>query len=266
MPIRVSSFHKLLAERSQQGLNLDTPEIKKVNDTRPIEGRVENNRSFSIETKTENHINFVENRRNFSFNQKSLGENRNENRKNLSENPRRYSDKKEEKVEEKPVLTEMDFPELEIKETKSPVSTVKTDYKKLLDDVVGLREGTEKMNLEIIENGEKDKKERILVEIAIIQEKEKERRRWDYIKKIKKQYENDYVTYSPDDYLEHEMLYYVDEEELSQDEELALYEEMLLETKNRDVILETELLDSEKYYTVYDEESKYYELEEELKK
>jgi len=257
MPIRVSSFHKLLAERSQQGLNLDTPEIKKCETKSPVI-RSENTRGFTIETPNES--------RNFSFNQKSFGENRNENRKNFSENTDGFRDKKEEKVEEKPVLTEMDFPELEIKETKPTVSTVKRDYKKLLDDVDGLREGTEKMNLEIIENGEKEKKERILAEIAIIQEKEKERRRWDYIKKIKKQYENDYVTYSPDDYLEHEMLYYVDEEELSQDEELALYEEMLLETKNRDVVLETELLDSEKYYTVYDEESKYYELEEELKK
>ena len=257
MPIRVSSFHKLLAERSQQGLNLDTPEIKKCETKSPVI-RSENTRGFTIETPNES--------RNFSFNQKSFGENRNENRRNFSENTDGFRDKKEEKVEEKPVLTEMDFPELEIKETKPTVSTVKRDYKKLLDDVDGLREGTEKMNLEIIENGEKEKKERILAEIAIIQEKEKERRRWDYIKKIKKQYENDYVTYSPDDYLEHEMLYYVDEEELSQDEELALYEEMLLETKNRDVVLETELLDSEKYYTVYDEESKYYELEEELKK
>lgn len=256
MTIKVSNFHKLLQERSQKGLNLDSPEIK--SDSSPQTGRSQNTRSFTIETPSES--------RNFSFNQKSFGENRNENRRNFSENPHRYSDKKEEKIEEKPVLTEMDFPELEIKETKSPVSTVKTDYKKLLDDVDGLREGTEKMNLDIIEFAEKDKKERILAEISIIQEKEKERRRWDYIKKIKKQYENDYVTYSPDDYLEHEMLYYIDEEELSQDEELALYEEMLLETKNRDVILDTELLDSEKYYTVYDEESKYYELEEELKK
>ena len=265
MPIRVSSFHKLLAERSQQGLNLDTPEIKK-NETKSPVIRSENTRGFTIETPNESRRNSVENRREFDKNRREFGENRNENRRNFSENPRGFSDRKEEKVEEKPVLTEMDFPELEIKENKPTVSTVKTDYKKLLDDVDGLREGTEKMNLDIIEFAEKDKKERILAEISIIQEREKERRRWDYIKKIKKQYENDYVTYSPDDYLQHEMLYYVDEEELSQDEELALYEEMLLETKNRDVILDTELLDSEKYYTVYDEESKYYELEEELKK
>jgi hypothetical protein len=248
MTIKVSNFHKLLQERSQKGLNLDSPEIK--SDSSESVRHV-NTRSFTIETPSES--------RNFSFNQKSFGENRNENRRNFSVNPPRgFSDKKEEKVEEKPVLTKMDFPELEIKEIKSSAVTVR-DYKKLLEDVEGLKEGADKMNAEIIEREEKEMNDRIESEISYIQEKEKERRRWDYIKKIKKQYENDYVSYNPDDYLEHEMLYYVDEEELSNDEVLALYEEMLQETKNREIELDNEIYDSEKYYTVYDEESKYYE-------
>ena len=260
MPIRVSNFHKLLQERSQKGLNLDTPEIK--SDSLPQTVRSQNTRSFTIETPSESRN---ESRRSFGEPQKSFGENRYENRRNFNfnqmsfgENRKSFSDKKEEKVEEKPVLTEMDFPELEIKETKQPLMTV-TNYKKILEDVEGLREGAEKMNSEIIELEEKEMHERINAEIFYIQQKEKEKRRWDYIKKVKKQYENDYVTYSPDDYLKYEMLYYVDEEELSHDEELQLYEEMLIETKNREVEINNEIYDSEKYYKYYDEESKYYE-------
>jgi hypothetical protein len=54
-----------------------------------------------------------------------------------------------------------------------------------------------------------------------------------------------------------ELANYVDEEDMTEND--ILYEEMLEEVRNRDIEIDNEMVDSEKYYKIFDEEAKYYE-------
>jgi hypothetical protein len=67
----------------------------------------------------------------------------------------------------------------------------------------------------------------------------------------------DYLLYDIDDYMIDELANYVDEEDMTEND--ILYDEMLEEVRNRDIEIDNEMIDSEKYYKILDEEAKYYE-------
>jgi len=84
----------------------------------------------------------------------------------------------------------------------------------------------------------------------------KEQRLDDFIRKVKKNYDKEYVAYDLDTYIEDELRYYVDEEDITIED--ILYDEMLEETKYREMEIDKLMDDNENYYKYYDEEAKYY--------
>jgi hypothetical protein len=95
----------------------------------------------------------------------------------------------------------------------------------------------------------------IIEKQSFLNELEKETRLAEHIKKVKKLYEKDYLVHDEKDYLEEEIFSFFHQEENS--EQIKLYDEMLEEIRNRDLSIEFD--DPEYYYTVYDEETPYYE-------
>ena len=79
----------------------------------------------------------------------------------------------------------------------------------------------------------------------------------EYIKKVKKNYEKEYIVYDMETYINDELQYYIDDEDITQ--EYILYEEMLEEVRTRDTFLDITSYDHEHYYTYYDFEAKYYQ-------
>jgi hypothetical protein len=183
---------------------------------------------------------------------------RDKNRENYNE---RIEEKQEEKIEEtKFEMKEEDFPLLmqntneekneEKKEENKVRWNMKIDFenfKKIADDINN--QTIQKINEEVANKKMKDKE--------LMEQEMRAERLDDYIKKVKKSYEKDYLLYDIDDYMIDELANYVDEEDMTIDD--LLYEEMLEEVKNREIEIDNDMVDSERYYTVYDEEAKYYE-------
>lgn len=165
-----------------------------------------------------------------------------------------------EELPQKPVFTPDDFPTLNI-----PLTIKETTWVK--DRTLDINpEYFNEVSIKINEQSRSKLDEQTYIDTqskqAIIEEQEREARMYECIKKIKKQYEKDYVTHDEKDYLDDELQYYMDE--LDNSEERILYDEMLDETRNRNNQLDIELEDPEHYYIVYDEETPYYELDKEI--
>ena len=79
----------------------------------------------------------------------------------------------------------------------------------------------------------------------------------EYIKKVKKNYDKEYIVYDMETYIQDELQYYMDDDDITL--EYILYEEMFDEVRNRDFFLDIFSYDHEHYYKYYDLESKYYE-------
>jgi hypothetical protein len=90
-----------------------------------------------------------------------------------------------------------------------------------------------------------------------MRETEREERVEEYIKKVKKNYDKEYILYDMDTYIQDELLYYMDDDDITP--QYILYEEMLEEVRYNNIIFDIFTYDHEHYYTYYDYESKYYE-------
>jgi hypothetical protein len=176
-----------------------------------------------------------------------------------------YFEKKEEIDEEevepqKKEFTPEDFPTLMTTTTQTNTMWVKDkkltmdeEHFKLLSSAINEESTKQLADKQRLENQEK---------AAILEEQEREARLAEYIKKVKKQYERDYLVHNEADYLEDELQYFDDNNE--PDETTLLYEEMLEETRNRDLSIQFD--DPDYYYDVYDEETPFYESYNYLKK
>lgn len=262
--IRISSFHKKMMEK-QLGVNsaekkegsVISKEMKEVHLEQKVNETPIRKQGFrNIECLLENP---KEDRRNDeNYNRKDRRNERVYDFNNIEE------EKEKEEEDKKFVMKEEDFPDI-IKTNKEEKTEEKTenkikwslkldtdDFKKVADEINTMtksRLNEETYNKSLID------RERKVQEL-------REQRLDEYIKKVKKSYEKDYLVYDMEDYLEFELRDYIDEDDIDDNE--VLYEEMLEETINRDYQLDIELLDGEHYYKVYDEESKYYESEMDL--
>jgi hypothetical protein len=183
---------------------------------------------------------------------------RDKNRENYNE---RIEEKQEEKIEEtKFEMKEGDFPLLtqngneekngEKKEENKVKWSMKIEinnFKKMADNINN--QTIQKINEEVANKKMLDKE--------LMEQEMRNDRLDDYIKKIKKSYEKDYLLYDINDYMIDELANYVDEEDMTEND--ILYDEMLEEVRNRDIEIDNEMIDSEKYYKILDEEAKYYE-------
>ena len=258
--IRISSFHKKMMEK-QLGVNsaekkeesVISKEMKEVHLEQKVNETPIRKQGFrNIECLLENP---KEDRRNDeNYNRKDRRNERVYDFNNIEE------EKEKEEEDKKFVMKEEDFPDI-IKTNKEEKTENKIkwslkldtdDFKKVADEINTMtksRLNEETYNKSLID------RERKVQEL-------REQRLDEYIKKVKKSYEKDYLVYDMEDYLEFELRDYIDEDDIDDNE--VLYEEMLEETINRDYQLDIELLDGEHYYKVYDEESKYYESEMDL--
>jgi hypothetical protein len=166
---------------------------------------------------------------------------------------------KDKLVEEpiKKILTSNDFPTLiDIPIKDNNLTWIKD--KSL--DTSNLTEVANTINQQSKKLLDEHNKKQQLEEKLLLDEIEHEKCLSEFIKKVKKQYEKDYVTHDENDYINDELQYFYDENS----EDNLLYEEMLNEVKNRHIDLNIEFYDREDYYTIYDSESPLFELDEEI--
>jgi hypothetical protein len=171
-------------------------------------------------------------------------------------------DEKEDESEKRFIMKEEDFPDIMIsnkeenkeqtenkeqKENKWSLFNKDVDKLKSIGEEIN-KVTKEKYDNEIVENYNK----MVEANYSIM----KEQRLDDFIRKVKKNYDKEYVAYDLDTYIEDELRYYVDEEDITIED--ILYEEMLEETKYREMEIDKLMDDNENYYKYYDEEAKYY--------
>jgi hypothetical protein len=249
--LRISSFHKKMMDQQMGVISVEKKE------TGVISGEMRNVNLEQKNDMTPIRLSGFRNIESLLENPKKVEKERDWYKERNEERPNRLMEnKKEEPIEEKFIIKEEDFPTLgnDIKQEKKVgwVTEKKIDinidnFKKIADDINEVT--IKKMNEYSYSRGQ--------IERELVDNEIREQKLEDYIKRVKKMYDRDYVTYVQNDYMDYEMLYYDDEDDMSIDKQL--YEEMLEETIYRDVQLENEMYDNESYYKVYDEEAKYYD-------
>jgi hypothetical protein len=169
---------------------------------------------------------------------------------------KRNENEVEEEVEVKYIPKEEDFPELmnkKVEETKSCWNNFKKDVGEIIETVNEINRLTRQSNIEIVIKNDIKRKEEM-------REAEREERVEEYIKKVKKNYDKEYIVYDMDTYILDELQYYIDDDDITN--EYILYEEMLDEVRYTDVVLDKLTYDNDNYYIYYDLESKFYQQEE----
>ena len=255
LKLRVSSFHKKLmdqqmgvisAEKKESGVISIDKEMKEVHlEQKDIKTPKERISGFrNIESLLEN-----------PKNRENREETWNKHRINKIDNEYVENDEKEEECNKQFIMKEEDIPELMNNNLENKEEKINSwsGFNKNINELQNIgneinRITREKYDKEVIENYNK----MLIANDTIMREQRLE----DFIKKVKKNYEKEYIVYDIDAYIEDELRYYVDEDDMT--DEYILYEEMLEETRNRDIELDKLIYDNDEYYKYYDEEAKYY--------
>lgn len=255
LKLRVSSFHKKLmeqqagvisAEKKESGVisiekemkevHLEQKDIKtpkeRISGFRNIESLLENPKKKENEYKKEEY------------------------RKDEEYISKRNEEEKEEEIEKRYIPMEEDFPELMEKkeDEKEEKKSCWNNFKKDVDEI---RETVSEINKKMRDANMEELKKNEIINRDKMREQAREERVEEYIKKVKKNYDKEYIVYDMETYIQDELQYYMDDDDITL--EYILYEEMFDEVRNRDFFLDIFSYDHEHYYKYYDLESKYYE-------